>query len=411
MLHFKPPAEKRISKKNGFVSILLSLLVHLGIAVLLWCFVITITKPQAIRLTGSTWKAQQSVTLNAPGPETQPTPKTRSNALPTTTASEDAAIDALIADVMQSSQLVSSQERLDIEPSIEFFGTKAIGNQFVFVLDTSYSMNARRGERFRRACDELLRSVTNLREDQSYYVFLFSWNYEEMFYKRDIEYVRVHKGHETKLRKWIYHVSLTAGTDPRRALALARRMEPDAVFLLSDGEFNRPRIPMSDSAWLDANDEILNLDVQQGVEKFYKNVPIHTISFENPFTKKAMSELSQATGGEFRYVKTESLEPIGVNQFAEKMKQLETKYRQIDDPKAEYQKRLFLAREFISDGELLFAEYVFRPLKDAPAAEILNPVLFSEIREILESDLGTARLEDFDHLPKLQDFLTVQSGT
>ena len=42
---------------------------------------------------------------------------------------------------------------------------------------------------------------------------------------------------KAQLSRWLNLIQPDGGTDPRGALALALAMRPDAVFLLSDGEF------------------------------------------------------------------------------------------------------------------------------------------------------------------------------
>ena len=263
-------------------------------------------------------------------------------------------------------------------------------------------MDARDGARFDRACEELLRSVSQLRAGQSYYVFLFCWNTENMFRDRSAECVKVTAGHEEKLRRWISGVSLGAGTDPRRALALARQMKPDAVFLLSDGHFNRPGTPLSETGWIDEQgNQLRKLDVQEGVERFFHDIPIHTIALENPFTYAAMEQIAKATGGSYRYIKTGSQEPIDAKRFLSALRHIDQKHGDDPQPNREYQTRLSYAREFVADGELVYAEYLIRPLRHADRSKIANLVLLDRLFEILDSELGDTRLEDFEPAPEL----------
>jgi hypothetical protein len=146
----------------------------------------------------------------------------------------------------------------------------------------------------------------------------------------------------------------------------------------------------------------MDMSVQEGVERIYRHTPIHTIAFENAFTTAAMVEIAAATGGEFRYVKTPNLEPSDTDRFLALLQELKRKHRDDENPIREYQRRLSLARELISDGELLYAEYLIRPLKQATPSDILNPKLLDEIVEILNSELGEARLEDFVSPPILR---------
>ena len=203
-----PSSERRTTSRTGIGSLLLSLLFHGLLALLLSCLVFTVTRPQSIFLTGSTSSGEKVVSVDIVVPE--PSEDRHADPVAESIDSEaaNAAMDALIAQALLAETVARASEASYEQPSVEFFGTRAYGNKFVFVVDISYSMNARQGERFRRACDELLRSVTQLQPGQSYYVFLFCWNLEEMFFIRNIEYVDVTEGHEKRLRQWISNVNL-----------------------------------------------------------------------------------------------------------------------------------------------------------------------------------------------------------
>jgi hypothetical protein len=400
------PAEPNgSSRKSSIYSLLLSLLFHGVLAVVLWCIVYGTTRRQSISLTAS------AAAATSPGDAVfelaaQAKP-VRPEVGPGQATSVDSSVEikSLISKSMKS-DLLSETIRDGFEPpSIEFFGTRAYGNRFVFVLDISYSMDARDGERFSRACDELVRSVSKLRPGQSYYVFVFCWTTEEMFYDPVVKYVEVGPQHDQKLRKWIYSVSLGAGTDPRRALALAHRMKPDTVFLLSDGHFNRPSSPKSETGWIDETGERFKAGVQEGVEMVFRDVPIHTVAFENPFTLAAMQHIATSTGGNCRYVPTRSHKPIDSSRFLTTLRHIDQKHRHDRRPQGEYLTRLSYAREFIRDGELAYAEYLVRPLRHAKESMISNPVLLAQVVAILDFELGGTRLEDFESPPELREIL------
>lgn len=280
--------------------------------------------------------------------------------------------------------------------SIEFFGTRAYGNRFVFVLDISYSMKARDGQRYRRACDELVRSVAQLRSDQSYYVFLFSWYTEEMFYQSEVEYVRASQGHVERLKNWVYDITLGAGTDPRRALSLALQLKPDSVFLLSDGHFNQPSTPNSESGWIDDSGTRSFESVMEGVKSRFQTIPVHSISFENPFTVGPMRQIARSTGGQFRYIPTASLQPVDWNALTSALRYVAQQQRDHRDQKTEFETRMSYARELIGSGELVFAEYLLRPVLMADDPLVDNRSLLQQLAGILEAELGEIRLEDFD---------------
>lgn len=408
-----PHPERRGTAERGFWSLFISLLFHGLLALVLWCLVINVTRQESIFLIASSArpspKAPLDVTIEQAA-ESQPTDLTEAKEdAPGTREAVNASLDAFIADALRPTETGDADQSAMEPPSVEFFGSRAFGNRFVFLLDISYSMNARQGARFQRARDELLRAVSALNSGQSYYVFLFCWNVDEMGREPERSYLAVRQGHTERLRKWLDDTTLGPGTDPRRALSMARDMKPDAVFLLSDGQFNQPRTPWSESGWLDETQNVLDLDVQTGVDKFYRSIPIHTIAFENPFTRTAMEQIATSTGGSSRYIHTDSLRPIDSQKFSNLCKEIAEKRGDAKDRRREYQARLSAARELICDGELLFAEYIVRPLADAEPSQILNPTLLDDVLQILHTELGDARLEDFP-LPAEIDWI-VKTGS
>jgi hypothetical protein len=178
-----------------------------------------------------------------------------------------------------------------------FFGTSSQGDYFVYILDVSPSMNARRGMRLVRAVEELLRSIAQLREDQNFYVIVFGWQTRQMFDDRSPhpECVPATLQNKQRLRDWLARVSTISGTDPRRSLRVSLQMMPSAIFLLSDGQFNKPKhSPHFGSPGPDAIDIVHS--TADG------RTPINAIAFENPASAPAMAEIAAATGGDHRYV-------------------------------------------------------------------------------------------------------------
>lgn len=395
------PIDSPDSSPAPIGSFLVSLLVHCLLAVGLWCIVYTTVKQQTITLLASSSESAGDVTLELASKAKR--------VQPLAVADQFAPVDLIVAkDSLIAGSMKADARSLsrNFEPAqINFFGTRAFGTRFVFVLDISYSMNAREGARFRRARDELLRSVSNLKRGQSYYVFLFCWETKKMFYNRSDEYVGVAPGHVQKLHDWIDNVSLGPGTDPRRALALAQEMRPDAVFLLSDGHFNKPSWPRSDAGWIDARGEPFKAEVQEGVELIYRDTSIHTIAFENPFTLAAMQAIADATGGNCRYIKTETYRPVDSKRFLTALRRIDQIRRHQSRRRQEYQRRLADARDLIGQGELVYAEYLVRPLRNAEESLIANKALLTRVLTVLDAELGGLRLEDFEPAPELGEIL------
>jgi hypothetical protein len=195
-----------------------------------------------------------------------------------------------------------------------FFGTSASGRDFVFILDCSGSMRARGNQRFERAREELVSSISKLREDQRFYVFLFNWSTFAMFGADDPGTLVPANGENvTKLRAWLYTISPDSGTDPRRALIGSVRMEPDAIFLLSDGQFNKPATSNPLLGW-DAGPTSV-FDIFSGPHS--SKVQVNTIAFEDQVAAVGMQKLAAKTNGQFRFVAAPGQEMLGQEMFGD----------------------------------------------------------------------------------------------
>ena len=185
--------------------------------------------------------------------------------------------------------------------SVSFFGTQASGDCFVYVLDVSTSMN---GARIRRAMLELLRSIDQLHERQKFYVITFSWETRPMFDDTSLLVTPVAATLENKrrLRDWLAGLTTNSGTDPRDALHIGLRLKPDAVFFLSDGDFNRPpdRFPSFFMADPLHDPKRSVMDVVRNEKS--ESLPIHTIAFEMRGSEPAMKEIANETDGIHRFV-------------------------------------------------------------------------------------------------------------
>ncbi len=113
-----------------------------------------------------------------------------------------------------------------------FFGIRAKGQFFVYVVDCSGSMIDE--DRLARAKVELRRSVMALQPPQRFKVIFYSdrvWPMPgDLPRPADV-------GPKLQMIEWLRLIEPDGGTDPRAAMSLALALQPDAVFLLSDGEF------------------------------------------------------------------------------------------------------------------------------------------------------------------------------
>ncbi len=113
-----------------------------------------------------------------------------------------------------------------------FFGVRAKGKTFIYVVDCSGSMAE--GDRMTRAKSELRKTVSTLRYPQRFHVIFY--NDKPLAMPGGSPRVADALSKDDLLR-WLRNIDSDGGTDPREAMAIAIGFRPDAIFLLSDGAF------------------------------------------------------------------------------------------------------------------------------------------------------------------------------
>ncbi|MEX0642524.1 MAG: vWA domain-containing protein [Pirellulales bacterium] len=167
-----------------------------------------------------------------------------------------------------------------------FFGIGDAGKSFVYVVDCSDSMNER--SKFRRAKYELMRSLEQLSSDQQYFVIFYS----DGAYPMDAESTVAATEEEiARTGEWIDDVGASGGTNPLPALLIALSLQPDAIYFLSDGQFD-PQIILELRG---RNRDNRRLNQTQ--------IPIHTIAFGDRRAEGLMKSISRNSGGRYRFVK------------------------------------------------------------------------------------------------------------
>jgi tetratricopeptide (TPR) repeat protein len=186
-----------------------------------------------------------------------------------------------------------------------FFGTVAYGDQFVYVVDISTSMdrgqglNASEGSRFARAMEELLSSIDRLSPAQSFYVILFNGETRRMFDETSVfpKPLPATPENKQRLNDWLTTVRTGEWTDPRAALKLGLAMRPSALFLLSDGEFNGQQRGLN-AGLLNGNPSVTEV-----IDRYNRGgTPIHTVAYEDKSSCKQMELIAHSTGGEYLFV-------------------------------------------------------------------------------------------------------------
>lgn len=192
-----------------------------------------------------------------------------------------------------------------------FFGADAYGDEFVYVVDRSTSMGQESQygmTRFHVACRELLRSISQLEENQKFCVFMFSYRTRVMF-DQSPRMIRATKVNKQRIAMWINNMGLGGGTDPRYGTMMALQLKPDAIFLLSDGEFNGQEV---NSHGIPRNPTIEQIIVRMRKD----SVPIHTIAFEDMRNRRRLRRIASETNGTHRFVGSVSGEMLIINDLS-----------------------------------------------------------------------------------------------
>jgi hypothetical protein len=172
------------------------------------------------------------------------------------------------------------------EAATEFFGIGGYGQTFVYVVDASDSMNER--GKFDRACYELLQSIEQLSSEQRYFVIFYNDN----AYPMDAdEPVFATQDEVARTVRWVNDAAADGGTYPLPALLYALSLRPDAIYFLSDGQFD----PITIHELKMRNRPTKRVRLRQ--------IPIHTIAFADRSTVGLMRTIARNSGGEHRFVK------------------------------------------------------------------------------------------------------------
>jgi hypothetical protein len=169
--------------------------------------------------------------------------------------------------------------------STDFFGIEGYGQSFVYVVDCSGSMN--QNGKFERARYELLQSIEKLDKDQRFFVIFY--NHEEHPMEGN-KPVLATQEHVTQTTHWVNYAEAGGGTNPLPALLDALSMHPDAIYFLSDGQFDPNTI------------QELRVRNRPNNRLRTRQVPIHTIAFYDRFAAGLMRTIARNSGGEFRFV-------------------------------------------------------------------------------------------------------------
>jgi hypothetical protein len=165
-----------------------------------------------------------------------------------------------------------------------FFGSNAKGKKFVYVVDASRSMNhphdSAARTRFNRLKIELVKSVLSLNGNDDFYIVFFNENPIPMS-ARSMQ--PAYPANRRRYLQWAAKMRADGKTDPRKALSLALKLNPDVIYFLTDGAFE--------------------FKVDRFLRKVSQNrTAIHTFAFGNREAEDALRALAAANGGNYHFV-------------------------------------------------------------------------------------------------------------
>jgi hypothetical protein len=166
----------------------------------------------------------------------------------------------------------------DVPPwrQASFFGIRAQGQLFIYVVDCSGSMIDE--DRLVRAKRELRRSVLGLQPPQRFKVIFY--NDEVLAMPGDLP-VSADWSSKDQMIRWLRLIEPDGETDPRGAMSLALALRPDAVFLLSDGEYPPGT-------------------VEAVARKNRHKIPIHCVDLSGGTGGDHLQRIARDSGGQYR---------------------------------------------------------------------------------------------------------------
>ena len=177
----------------------------------------------------------------------------------------------------------------------EFFGTKATGNTFVYIVDASPSM--RRDRAFDAAKREILQSLGSMKPKQRFSILFFGGVVDRIELepgRGGEQLISATPENLAKAVQWMQNVKIQPeGKVPIEAIRVALEMDPDGIFLLFDGDTKLDN-------WTEAIAELNRSDGLLGDGT--PMVPIHVIHFFREEFQRSMQWLATSNRGTYRFV-------------------------------------------------------------------------------------------------------------
>lgn len=197
---------------------------------------------------------------------------------PISAASESAFDPPTAAAKQPAFEVVAARKTPAPEQVVQFFSIKDRAESVVFVVDCSSSMA---GPRFAHARLELAQAVVRLRTDQQVFVVFFNQGEVPLFSdRRGARMESASLGYKCDVVEEMRNIRAFGGTNPEPSMRTAIGLNPDVIYLLSDGEFNE-----------------LSPDTMARLAN--QKIKVHAILFENLNGGNTLKRIADRTGGTF----------------------------------------------------------------------------------------------------------------
>ncbi|VAX38338.1 hypothetical protein MNBD_PLANCTO02-2716 [hydrothermal vent metagenome] len=165
-----------------------------------------------------------------------------------------------------------------------FFGIRADGKRFVYVVDGSRSMNhphpSKAKTRFKRLKMELIKSISELDPSKQFFVIFFN---SEPIPMPANQMPFATQFNKKRYLTWVANSRADGTTDPRDAMLLAMSLNPDVIYFLTDGRF-------------DIN---VVIDLNKIAQR---QIVIHTYAFSNKGGEKTLKRIARRNRGIYTFV-------------------------------------------------------------------------------------------------------------
>ena len=161
-----------------------------------------------------------------------------------------------------------------------FFGKTLAVDSIAYVIDASGSMQ---GARFRRARQELVKALKEMRPEQQFYIVFYTDQTYPLYWPNSVAELQAATPFNLqKTGLWLEKAQTSGGTEPQQAMRIALALKPDVVFLLSDGD-----IPAATRA----------IVLQENARSV-----IHTIALGSNKGAVVMNQIAAENNGEFKFI-------------------------------------------------------------------------------------------------------------